>query len=177
MAILLAVAFTLGTGRVLFRRVVSFRVPQSVEEVRTDVFRTFGEHYYVLRFNISKQDLDAIVNSQHFARLGHIRYSAGCVNYGIHANVGTTLVLYGRRRKEPSWLDLREWKNPSAYLVEQEAENCRYKARLLVHDEERGAAYFLEYEVKGHWGGGKFGVTTFGNPGDGNQVQPPIFGK
>ncbi len=121
-----------------------------------------GERYSILRFGISSKDFLSIVGSRAFVKLGHIGYYNGCVNYGMSWDIGRTLVLYASRRTEPAWFDLKDWKNPAAYIMEQEAVGSWYKARLLIHNEERNAAYFVEYEVRGHWDRHPVAVTGAG---------------
>jgi hypothetical protein len=159
LGVLAALVFACVPDSLLFRRVVTLWIPQSVADLKTDLYRTFGEHYYVFRFSISQKDLLTIAHSGGFTQLGYVGSFAGGISYGVNRERTHTFVLYGGRRQAPDWFDLCEWKDPAAYIVEEEEANSWYRARLLIYSQEHHAAYFVENEMRGHWGGGPSRVT------------------
>lgn len=154
--------FVLTSGSLLFTKVVGSRIPQSVHAIKTDRWRALGRQTYVLRFDITEEDLLTIARTGHFTKLGYIDVESydGGICYGMTFSRGNVLILYGTSRRQPPWFDLDEWEDVVAYVVERELEESRYTVRLLLYSERRGAAYFIEDEVKGHWSGGRSSVTN-----------------
>jgi len=146
-----------------FETVVVQPVPESVKNIRTDRFRNSrgpNGHVCVFRFDISREDLSQILASDAFIRLEYAKYASGKLHFGVDRNMRMGVGLYESRwHSEPAWFDLAQWADSEAFVAEEEVPSTWYKARFLLYSEERGAAYFLEYEMAGRWGSEVLSVT------------------
>lgn len=137
----------------LFRRVVVDPIPRSVRNIRAHRHRRpdpgWEMHTYVLRFEVSNEDLSRIVTSGGFTQLADVEYSLGGIVYQMTDRCYSSFRLHVRE----DWFDLEQWRDFEGYIVEQERPNSWYKARLLLHNEQARTAYFMEHERRGEWTG------------------------
>jgi len=138
----------------LFQRIVMSPIPESVRDIRAscpiDRRRDgMSDHTYILRFDISKEDLSKVIVSSNFVEW-KVRYYDFCLDYTAPDGVGSGVKLYATSREVPDWFDLRGWKNFAAYYSGVEAHVDMFiKARLLLYNEQFGRAYFVDHEAVG----------------------------
>lgn len=152
-----AVAYTfycIAGPSLLFRKIILKPIPKSVRNIRATgkrsiVFNT--GHTHVLGFNIGKEDVALILDSEPFTEIEHANYSddSGIFSFG-NTSRGMTIALYQLHEDErvPEWFKLGTWDKFGAYLVEQEGLGW-YRMRLLLYREDLDKAYFIEYEMNG----------------------------
>ena len=133
-----------------FRKIVLNPIPASVRVIGTDQSLGVNGHKYVLRFDINKADLSLILNSKGFKEIAYFEYDGGLLTYGESQNVTRGFHLYETYRGEsaPRWFKLGDWDSFKPYLVEREKPGFD-RMCLLLYDEERGEAYFIEHESRG----------------------------
>ncbi len=133
----------------LFRKVVLNHIPASVRNIKSSQDLWFGEHKYVLRFHISKEDLSLILKSRRFKKISYVKYNDGLLDYGEVQNILNSFFLYDtyRGKSTPRWFRLGEWKNFKAY-VEERIESGFESVHILLYNEGQGESYFIDYEVR-----------------------------
>jgi hypothetical protein len=135
----------------LFRKAVLNPIPASVKNIRASRYVPIlsNEHKYVLRFNISKEDLSLILRSRRFKKISSVEYNDGLLSYENVQNVRSSFFLYDtyRGKSAPWWFRLGEWKNFKAY-VEGRIESGFESVHILLYNEGQGEAYFIDYEVR-----------------------------
>ncbi len=146
----------------LFRNIVIRPIPRSVQNIEADVcyqssrwdrLTGWDQHEYLLRFDISEEDLSKVLASDSFRELGFVRYNSDVLILGVTYRDGGHFDLYETKEKEPAWLDLGQWKDTKAWIAEEERNGSWYKARLVLYNEHLGKAYFYEHEATGEWEG------------------------
>ena len=147
----------------LFQRIVIHPIPDSVQAIEADVCHQsslkdrltgWRQHEYLLRFDISKEDISSVLTSGSFSELGFVGYNSGVLVLGVTNRDVGHFVLYETEEEEPAWFDLEQWKDTKAWIAEDELKGSWYKAHVVLYSEHLGRAYFLEYETTGEWTGG-----------------------
>lgn len=141
----------------LFQRFVIDPIPPSVKNIRTDTFLDIGLHKYVIGFEINKEDIPLILNSDEFKEINYVSYNKGILTYGQHwddaqshssKTHGFHLYETYRGKYPPQWFRFDQWGNFKAYVAEDERVDF-YGMRLLLYNEELDQAYFIDYEIRG----------------------------
>jgi len=153
----------------LFQRIVIHPIPDSVQAIEADVCHQsslkdrltgWRHHEYLLRFDISKEDISNVLTSGSFRELGFVGYNSGVLVLGVTNRDAGHFVLYETEEEEPAWFDLEQWKDTKAWIAEEERKGSWYKAHVVLYSEHLGRAYFLEYETTGEWTGGTQRIIT-----------------
>lgn len=128
---------------VVFRRVLTIPIPDSVSDIKVDPIYAGFDCTYVLSFNISEPDFNSILAQKRFKRVEYAGYDTGA----IHLSYGTfshgTLSLY-YDRKPPLWFDLQTWISPQTYDRIKEDDNEQY----LIYNRDKGRAFLIDCSWK-----------------------------
>jgi hypothetical protein len=155
-----------------FKKYVLDPIPSSVKNIKADQpGKTFG-YIYTFRFNISREDLSLLINSQPFIRIWNVKYKNGMLemlgwdwDYTDPIEIempkyGLSLPLYGdvwNLPREPAWFKPGIWDNPETYsfykvgdLINTQIFECkdqdldgRETIQVLLYNEKEGEAYFI----------------------------------
>lgn len=153
----------------LFGQHVLSPIPNSVTNIKADQpVKIFG-YVYTFRFNISRDDLALLIDSQPFIKVWNVKYKEGLLEWGwghtdpIDLKIpkyGISMPLYGSNwdlPREPAWFKPEQWDNPEAYsfykvgdLVNSQAFERddrslggRVMKQVLLYNEKEGEAYFI----------------------------------
>jgi hypothetical protein len=162
--------------RAAFRRYVVHPIPRSVRNIRVDhTWKTplssrlqsyLRRSVFVLRFDISKEDLQRILGSREFrvckscscTEGGTVKYVITRISYTTfrgHDEINTSnepmyIYLWPVGRPVPSWFDLDKWTEPNGYMAGQDYMSPGWvDVSLLVYNEQLGSAYMIKYEASG----------------------------
>lgn len=146
----------------VFAHYVLDPIPESVTNIKADQPMKFGGFRYTLRFNISREDLDLIVDSFPFQRVWNIEYGNGYLDWGwetlgdFSTNGEAIIVYHPDGPREPAWFKPDLWDDPEAYAfvkigdsVNMETFKYEKKAsdhediRVLLYNEKESQAYFV----------------------------------
>jgi hypothetical protein len=147
----------------IFRGYVLKPIPQSVADIKLDELKTspFGRrHGYVMRFKISKADIELILKSRVFEEFEWDRYENDYLHWkGTHKiefdpNTNTytststsgSLPLYTNPKQQPpEWFTPNDWDNAKVYKYEQDwGKSDRVHTKILIFNEDLEEAYFVE---------------------------------
>ena len=137
----------------MFERVVLSPIPESVKDIRVSCpldirGRGMSDHTYILRFEISREDLSKIIASGNLVEW-KVEYYDFCLDYTADG-IGAGVKLYKTNREVPDWFDLGQWNGFTAYYAGIERPSDMYvTAQLLLYNEPLGRAYFVDHEVIG----------------------------
>jgi hypothetical protein len=150
-----------------FRQYVLDPIPKSVTNIKADQPGKIFGYKYTFRFNISRDDLTMLINSQSFIRVWNMKYENGRLHWGWDretymgkAKIRHSMPLYGdvwELPREPAWFKPGLWDNPEAYgfvkvgnlvniqAIESEWHNLggRVTIKVLLYNEKEGEAYFI----------------------------------
>jgi hypothetical protein len=143
----------------LFRRLVIRPIPKSVQNMRLDRVQmaTFGARLhgyrsraYVLRFDISREDLSQIVATRGFEPWDNPTYTDGVLKYKTTKGSFASMYLYWPKlRPAPNWFDLEAWTGFETYFIGQDQLILgRADVSLLLYDEQLGSAYLVKWEKR-----------------------------
>jgi len=139
-------------------------IPESVTSIKADQPRKFRGYTYTLRFNISREDLDLIIESRPFQRVWNVEYGDGNLSwYWEEQNVlGMRVPKYIESlpcydyTREPRWFRPGQWDNPEAYAFSKEgnlvntqrfdsdkSSSGPVNIQVLLYNEKEGEAYFI----------------------------------
>lgn len=139
-------------------------IPESVADFKFDQLETspFGpRHVYVMRFKISKADIELILKSREFEEFeweGYkhdnlywkgkyiTEFDPNTNTYSIVDLGSSNLPLYTNpKRQPPEWFTPNDWDNPKVYKYEQDwGKSDRLHTKILIFNEELEEAYFIE---------------------------------
>lgn len=151
-----------------FKKYVLDPIPTSVKNIKADQpGKTFG-YIYTFRFNISREDLSLLINSQPFIRIWNLKYKNGMLEWAwgytdpieLEApkyGISLPLYEYGGGSHGPSWFRPGQWDNPEAYsfykigdlintqIFEQDGHHSDgwETIQILLYNEKEGEAYFI----------------------------------
>ena len=144
----------------LFRRYVLAPIPESVTNIRADQPKNFGGYRYTFRFNINRDDLALLINSQPFVRVWNVKYENGRLSwhwdrtgpYGI-SRYRSGMPCYDSTR-EPGWFRPGLCEEPEAYAFVKEGNLVNIEIfgkdssgpteiRVLLYNENEAEAYFV----------------------------------
>ena len=159
-----------------FRKYVLDPIPKSVANIKADQTGKLFSHKYTFRFNISRDDLSLLLNSQPFIEVWNVKYKNGALEWGWgrvglgELNIpkyGYSLPLYGNNwdsPHEPKWFKPGRWKNPEAYAFYKVGDFVNFQVlehdgrisggrvtiKVLLYNEKEGEAYLIvsSYENK-----------------------------
>ena len=144
----------------VFRQHIMDAIPESVTNIKADRPSIIGGYTYVLRFNISRTDLDSIIKSRPFQRVWNVKYENGCLDWAWDTWQGFSLggwniTVYGSRRA-PRWFRAELWDSPEAYAFVKVGDRVntqideyqpkvyvRTDIQVLIYNEKAGEAYFI----------------------------------
>jgi hypothetical protein len=138
----------------VFRNLILDPMPGSVKRIKASQSRGINQHTYIVRFDIAEDDLLSLVRCGPFKEIQYVTYDRGLLIYGEDKQITSSVWLYEvpRGERQPAWFQLERWGSFRSYILEQERSDL-YNARFLLYHESRGEAYFIEYEMRGKWGG------------------------
>jgi hypothetical protein len=138
-------------------------IPESVADFEFDELETspFGRrHGYVMRFKISKADVELILKSRVFEEFEWDCYEHGNLywkgkyktefdpNTNTYSSVAlgaSNLPLYTGRKQPPMWFTPNDWDDPKVYKFKEEwGKSNRTQVKVLIFNEEFEEAYFVE---------------------------------
>jgi hypothetical protein len=146
----------------IFKMYVLEPIPESVRDIKLNELETspFGRrHGYVMRFKISKADVELILKSRGFEEFERATYRNGDLWWGnadkygrdprenpfFGTNVGNLPLYTGPNQKPPKWFTPNDWDNPKVYKYEQKwGKAHRNQTKVLIFNEELEEAYFIE---------------------------------
>ena len=147
----------------IFRAYVLEPIPESVADFKFDRLETspFGRrHGYVMRFKISKADVELILKSRVFEEFEWDGYKGdnlfwklkGTIEFDPNTNTYTStseshnLPLYTYPKDQtPEWFRPNDWDNPKVYRFKKKwGKADRYQTKVLIFNEELEEAYFVE---------------------------------
>jgi len=141
----------------LFEKLVISPIPESVHGIKIDQRYSFWRRLtssgelstYLLRFDISRGDLDRVIAFRSLTEWPSVEYTFGGVYYRLPNGKKKDIHLYWSRQR-PRWFDLHEWKSFTAYYAGDEggAKSWR-RVRLLLYNERLGRAYFVKHDITG----------------------------
>lgn len=145
-----------------FRRYVLNPIPESVTNIRADQPRYVLGYRYTFRFNINRNDLGLLIDSQPFAKVWNVEYANGNLSwyFGRDCPLGIDIYTHGRwlpcydYTRAPSWFRPDLWENPEAYAVWKEGNLVNIETsgrdsggpldiRVLLYNEDEGEAYLI----------------------------------
>jgi len=148
----------------VFRQHIMDAIPESVTNIKADRPSIIGGYTYVLRFNISRTDLDSIINSRPFQRVWNVEYRNGNLDwawdrsgpFGIPRYISSKIIYDRQGPRRPAWFKLELWDNPEAYAFEKVGDRVnteifgykqkvhdRNDTQVLLYNEKEGEAYFI----------------------------------
>jgi hypothetical protein len=152
-----------------FRQYILDPIPKSVTNIKADQPKKIFGYKYTFRFNISRDDLVLLLNTQAFIEVWNVKYKNGLLEWGwgqtdpIELKMpkyGLSLPLYGNNwdsPREPKWFKPGKWKNPEAYafykvgdLINNQAFEHdgrslggRVTIEVLLYNKNKSEAYFI----------------------------------
>ncbi len=147
----------------IFKEYVLKPIPGSVSDLRVNEPETSWDarHTYVMRFKISRADVERILKSRRFEEFVWGRYEndnlywhgADKVEFDPNTNTrsvtigGGNLPLYtGPHDEPPEWFSPNDWDNPKVYKFEEKwGKAHRNQIKILIFNEALEEAYFIEY--------------------------------
>ncbi len=148
----------------VFRQHIMDPIPESVTNIKADRPSVIGAYKYVLRFNISRNDLDSIINSRPFQRVWNVKYDNGYLDWGWDRSgplgipkYGGSMIVYDRKGpREPGWFRPKLGDNAEVYAFEKVGDRVntqifdyepkvydRHDTQVLIYNEKEGEAYFI----------------------------------
>jgi len=149
LAALLAIALRVSTNTSrVFRQYVCDPVPKSVQHVKVHRRWELSGHRYVMHFEIDPNDLSSILDSRQFKEVSKVRYRDGSLCWDLDSSHSEELWLYppSHGGLAPDWFRPNDWNSPKAYRYKERQPNYRQHMQVLVYNDERGEAYFIEYQ-------------------------------
>ena len=141
----------------IFSKCVLSPIPKSVKDIKLDQQQYFSGYIYVLRFNISKDDVVLIINSRPFIELEGVTYRLGSLYYERikDPEIDTQKKLYNNNSvintplywssEPPEWFKPNDWNNPKIYRYRTKLGKANtYSTKVLIFNEQLGEAYFIE---------------------------------
>ncbi len=130
----------------LFSKYVLEPIPESVRKIKVDRPKKIWGYLYTFRFNINRQDLALIINSQPFTKVFNVKYREGRLVWNCDLTNSISIPVYADRplQFEPLWFRLKWWKNSEAYAFVKE-EDGREDIRVLIYNEKKKQAYFITF--------------------------------
>jgi hypothetical protein len=152
-----------------FRQFVLSPIPKSVTNIKADQTSKIFGYTCTFRFNISRDDLNQLIDSRPFVEVWHVKYKNGMLEWGLGhagpielkmAKYAHSTPLYGDvwdLPREPVWFKPGLWDNPEAYAFykigdlvniqafEHDGRNLggRVIMQVLLYNEKEGEAYFI----------------------------------
>jgi len=144
----------------VFRQYIMDPIPESVTNIKANRPSIIGGYRYILHFNISRADLDSIINSRPFQKVWNVKYDNGCLDWAWDtwhgfSMSGGTITVYGSRRA-PRWFRPKLWDNPEVYVFEKVCDRVntqifdyepkvhdRHDTQVLIYNEKESEAYFI----------------------------------
>ena len=148
----------------LFKQHIMDPIPESVTNIKTDRPSVIGGYTYTLRFNISRADLDSIINSRPFQRVWNVKYNNGYLDWGWDRSgplgvpkYGSSMIVYDPKGpRKPAWFRPKLSDNPEVYAFEKVGDRVntqifeyepkvydRHDTEFLLYNEKEGEAYFI----------------------------------
>jgi hypothetical protein len=146
----------------VFAGYVLHPIPESVTNIKADQPRYVLGYRYTFRFNINRNDLGLLIDSQPFAKVWNVEYANGNLSwyFGRDCPLGIDIYTHGRwlpcydYTRAPSWFRPDLWENPEAYAVWKEGNLVNIETsgrdsggpveiRVLLYNEDEGEAYFI----------------------------------
>ncbi len=163
----LATGFRLSRGSRVFRRYVCNPVPESVKNIRVHRPWELSGHRYVLRFDISKADMQLILNKRRYREVTDVEYDGGLLRWDLDAprtdaeNAGgeldpnrtvlrrESMSLYSTSAEnpEPKWFRPADWAGAKGYRFKEMTVRYRAHIQIIVYNEQLGRAYCIEYQA------------------------------
>jgi hypothetical protein len=128
-----------------FKKYILNPIPKSVKNIKVDQTMSFYGYAYLFGFDIDKEDLKLIIDSQSLTSATYIDYALGCfdIEYHFKDYDGLMIRVYGDN-KPARWFHPKSLKNPDCYCYITEINNQNDRRILLFNKEENKAYFFIE---------------------------------
>ena len=153
----------------IFKEYILDPIPKSVANTKVDELDVRGlGHRYVMRFEINKEDVASILNTRPYKEFISVTYDEfnfltwhgskdrstdlqkGSQHFDLGTGGGIPLYSNEHQTEMPEWFRPNELTSPKAYVVrEKYGRSTRYRTKILIFDEDKEQAYFIEY-LPGH---------------------------
>lgn len=129
-----------------FKKYILDPIPKSVKNINVDQTMIYYGYAYLLGFDINKEDLKLIIDSNSLTPAILIDYAAGSLNLEYHYKdyVGMRIPVYEYDQKPASWFHLELWKDPDCYCYITFINGQNDYRILLFNKEENKAYYYIE---------------------------------
>jgi hypothetical protein len=139
----------------VFRQYIIEPIPESVTDIKADQPRTIRGYGYTLRFNINREDLGLIIDSEPFQKVRNVEYRNGDLHWGWDRRHSENAIIYSGWAK-PRWFKPNISESSEVYvfvkigdLVNTQLYEYKIKAydkkylKILIYNPKKGQAYFI----------------------------------
>jgi hypothetical protein len=125
-----------------FKQYILNPIPKSVKNIKVDQTKILYGYGYLFGFDIGKDDLKLIIDSQSLSSATYIDYVGGSFHVEYHYKDYDEfgILVYGER-KPARWFHPESWKNPDCYCYITTI-NHQHDDRILLFNKEENKAYF-----------------------------------
>lgn len=138
----------------IFKQFVLDPIPESVTDIKADQPRTIRGYRYTLLFNINREDLGLIIDSEPFQEVQNVEYKNGNLTWEWDKSHSETAIIY--KDWGPGWFEPEFGENSEVYAfvkigdqVNIQLYEYKQKAydkedmKILIYDPQKGQAYFI----------------------------------
>ena len=139
----------------IFKQFILDPIPESVTDIKADQPRTIRGYRYTLLFNINREDLGLIIDSEPFQKVRNVKYRNGTLDWEWDQSHSYSAIIY-KGRSGPGWFKPELGKNSEVYAFvkigdhvnlqlygyKREAYDKEYK-KILIYNPKKGQAYFI----------------------------------
>lgn len=138
----------------VFRQFILDPIPESVTDIKADQPRTIRGYRYTFLFNINREDLGLIIDSEPFQKVRNVEYKNGNLTWEWDKSHSETAIIY--KGWGPGWFEPEFGENSEVYAFvkigdkvnmqlfeyKQKAYDKEYM-KILIYDPQKGQAYFI----------------------------------
>ena len=139
----------------IFKQFILDPIPESVTDIKADQPRTIRGYRYTFLFNINREDLGLIIDSEPFQKVRNVKYRNGNLVWEWDQGYSETAIIYKGWTK-PGWFRPELSENSEVYAFvkigdqvniqlfdyKQKAYDKEYM-KILIYNPKKGQAYFI----------------------------------
>lgn len=129
-----------GRAQRVFKRFVMDPIPLSATELKV-VGWNLWDYRYVLRFDISRSDIDSILAAKPFETVEEASYEDGFLECQWSSETGFMMEIFMEGFRRPSWFALESWDTFDAYTRHETKVDAH--RQILLYNARLGQAYFI----------------------------------
>ena len=138
----------------IFKQFILDPIPESVTNIKADQPRTIRGYRYTLLFNINREDLGLIIDSEPFQKVRNVEYKNGSLHWEWDQYHWYTTIIYegwgpgwfkpelGKNSEVYAFVKIGDKVNLQLYEYKREAYD-KEDMKILIYNPQKGQAYFI----------------------------------